>query len=312
LVAVWLVFILLLILLSLPYITLYFLPYGFGRDKSFAQMPLHIIIIGHISNLTVFSFPVIVSVVVYVKLTREGQRRKLERQQDVFSVQTLPARPRADTSESNSLDSGGYTVDDLPYPLIVSITVYIKLRNEVWKRKLERQQDVFSVQTLPARPRADTSESNSLDSGGYTVNDLPYPLNVVQESSNRGQSSDQQFGNLETLNNLPPIPSMPKSKSTAGKTGAQISSNSGEPNAEIEATLRSMKTNFLMLLLFLLIIFIGFIPSPHWKMFVGCFVQSLIKFFLPIVTTISNFGPVKKVVKAYLENLKEKWTHNEH
>jgi len=253
LVAVWLVFFLLLILLSLPYIILYFLPYGFGRDKSFAQMPLHIIIIGHISNLTVFSFPVIVSVVVYVKLTREGQRRKLERQQDVFSVQTLPAHPRADTSESNSLDSGGYTVDD-----------------------------------------------------------LPYPLNVVQESSNRGQSSDQQLGNLETLNNLPPIPAIPKSKSTAGKTGAQISSNSGESNAEIEATLRSMKTNFLMLLLFLLIIFIGFIPSPHWKMFVGCFVQSLIKFFLPIVTTISNFGPVKKVVKAYLENLREKWTSNQH
>ncbi len=211
-------------------------------------MPTHIIIIGNISNFIVFSFPVLISVIVYINLTREGQKRKLEIVQEVFSVQTHHStRPRVDNSEA--------------------------------------------------------SESNSVHCGGYTVEDLPYPLNAIQENINHSQHSVEQFGNPGTSSNLPPFHAMPETL---------LSSNGAEPNAEIDATLRSMKTNFLMLLLFLLSTFLFFIPIVYWKMFVACFVQSLIKLFLPTITTISNFGPVKKVVKLYLENLKAKLAFREH
>jgi hypothetical protein len=89
LVALWSFFFLLLISLCLPYVVFYFLPYGFLKEKSISQMPTHIIIIANVSNVTVFSIPIIVSVVMYAVLAREVRRRKQEsaRSDEVFSIQ---------------------------------------------------------------------------------------------------------------------------------------------------------------------------------------------------------------------------------
>jgi hypothetical protein len=75
------------------------------------------------------------------------------------------------------------------------------------------------------------------------------------------------------------------------------------PSIEIEASLRSMKANLLMLLLFFLHCFLLLIPSDTWRMFAGIIFESSLKFLLPTVTTISNFGPVKELVVIYLQRM---------
>ena len=78
-----------------------------------------------------------------------------------------------------------------------------------------------------------------------------------------------------------------------------------QSSAEIEALLRSMKTNLMMLLLFFANTFIHFIPSLHGKIAAAIIFEVVLKLLLPTVTIISNFGPVKDIVKLYLENLME-------
>ena len=78
-----------------------------------------------------------------------------------------------------------------------------------------------------------------------------------------------------------------------------------QSSAEIKAVLRSMKTNLMMLLLFFANTFILFIPSAHGKIAAAIIFEAILKLLLPTVTIISNFGPVKDIVKLYLENLME-------
>ena len=78
-----------------------------------------------------------------------------------------------------------------------------------------------------------------------------------------------------------------------------------QSSAEIEALLRSMKTNLMMLLLFFANTFIHFIPSLHGKIAAAIIFEAVLKLLLPTVTIISNFGPVKDIVKLYLENMME-------
>jgi hypothetical protein len=99
-----------------------------------------------------------------------------------------------------------------------------------------------------------------------------------------------------------------ESKSFKARIEKLVSPKPEEPNAEMEAALRSMKTNLLMLLLFMMTGFIFLIPPLEWKMFAAIMFQSFLKLLLPIVTTISNFGPVKEVARIYFENFKERWT----
>ncbi len=87
-----------------------------------------------------------------------------------------------------------------------------------------------------------------------------------------------------------------------------VSPKPEEPNAEIEVALRSMKTNLLMLLLFMMTGFIFLIPPLERKMFTAIMFQSFLKLLLPTVMTISNFGPVKEVARIYLDNFKGRWT----
>ena len=71
---------------------------------------------------------------------------------------------------------------------------------------------------------------------------------------------------------------------------------------EIEklAALRSMKTNLLMVLMFAALGLFTLVPTMKWKLFLFILFETILKCMLPIITTLSNFGPVKNVAKMYL------------
>ena len=73
---------------------------------------------------------------------------------------------------------------------------------------------------------------------------------------------------------------------------------------ERDAALRSMKTNLLMLALFIVYGFFPFVPTMKWKLFLLILFESMLKCMMPIVTTLSNFGPVKNVAKMYFNLIK--------
>jgi hypothetical protein len=213
-------------------------------------MPTHIIIIGNISNFTVFSTPIIISLVMYVILNREVQQRKQDQGPEILLIQAIHSTSSRNENRASSISNTSdvaYFVEDLPYPL-----------NTV-EGNVESQ----------GHPSKVTENHIVID-------------NVVSTSEQNGKKSlKDQFKNL-------------------------IGSKPDQPSAETDAALRSMKTNLLMMFVFLMNTLIFLIPSPHWKIFVAFLFASLLKLLLPTITTISNFGPVREVVMIYIENLKEK------
>ncbi len=73
--------------------------------------------------------------------------------------------------------------------------------------------------------------------------------------------------------------------------------------AEINAAIRSLKTN---LILCLMLIFI-FILLPTLNPTFGIIIVSLMKGFIPILTTISNFGKIQNLIWSNLSNLAKNW-----
>jgi hypothetical protein len=73
--------------------------------------------------------------------------------------------------------------------------------------------------------------------------------------------------------------------------------------AEINAAIRSLKTN---LILFVMLIFI-FILLPALNPTFGIIIVSLMKGFIPILTTISNFGKIQTLIWSNLSNLAKNW-----
>ena len=65
--------------------------------------------------------------------------------------------------------------------------------------------------------------------------------------------------------------------------------------AEINAAIRSLKTNLILCLILILI----FALLPALNQTFSTFLVSLMKGFVPILTTISNFGKIKSLVWCY-------------
>jgi hypothetical protein len=128
-------------------------------------------------------------------------------------------------------------------------------------------------------------------------------LNMINETSS--QSADIHIietVTIQTMSNINGIQSSTHPGSCPDDP-EEVGQYPRRPSMEIEAALRSMKTNLLMLLLFFLNCFLLLIPSDTWRMLSSLIVESLLKFVLPTVTTISNFGPVKEVVALYLQRM---------
>lgn len=201
-------------------------------------MPTHIIIAGNVSNFTVFCVPIIISIVVYIVLTKNVEKRQQnQRKTSIHSV--------VHESQHNNL-------------------------------------------------------SISSDSS-YSYQDLPFPLNAPDDNDTNAKNIPGRLKPGE-----PGKASAPVNIDANNETGCEGSTVSKQTNAEIEAGMRSMKTNLIMLLLFFVNCFILFIPSAEWRLLVGLSFQSFLKLLLPTFSMVANFGPIKDVAKMYVNNLKPK------
>ena len=72
-----------------------------------------------------------------------------------------------------------------------------------------------------------------------------------------------------------------------------------QKKAEINAAIRSLKTN--LTLCFILIM--TFLLMPVLNPTFGTIMISFMKGFVPILTTISNFGKIKNLISSYWNNL---------
>ena len=139
-----------------------------------------------------------------------------------------------------------------------------------------------------------SNSNNSLFN--YALEDLPYPLNAINEEEIAVQPNIRN--SVRQSNHLPSNDAIQMLQ-----RDPENSLNQKKKNAEIESALRSLKTNLIMLLLFFALCVIIFFPTDEMKHFVWLSYASILKFLLPTVTTISNFGPIREVVKLYLQNL---------
>ena len=69
--------------------------------------------------------------------------------------------------------------------------------------------------------------------------------------------------------------------------------------AEITSAIRSLKTNLILCLILILI----FVLLPALNPTFGILIVSLVKGFVPILTTISNFGKIQHLIWSYCKNL---------
>lgn len=242
--ALWVFFIILMILLSTPYIILYFLPYGFITEKSFIQMPIHIIFASNCFNFTIFCIPIGISLVIYIVLTKKVEVR--------LKNQRKSSTPSAvHNTERNNLSifsSTSYSLNDLPYPLNALCDKDTPMCSKNITGKLELRGQV--------KTNIKTSDFNVANGDANIENDF------------KSSSAEKQAC------------------------------------AEIEAALRSMNSNLTMLLLFIINGFILLMPSEQWRLLTTLSFQSILKFVLPTITMVANFGPVKDVFKLYFNNLK--------
>jgi hypothetical protein len=72
---------------------------------------------------------------------------------------------------------------------------------------------------------------------------------------------------------------------------------------ELEASARAMKTNLLMLILFVLNYTLLLFPSASWRTLMAYICVIVLKFLVPVVTTISNFGPVRELMTVYFQSI---------
>ena len=240
--ALWVFFIIMMILFCLPLAILYFLPYGFITEKPFLQMPINIIIIVNAANFAVFCIPIIISIVLYIVLKNKVEKR----QESHRKSSNLSIVHKLQHNNLSIIASSSYSLQDLPYP-------------------------------LNAPCNKDTAAGSK---------------NISGQPELRGQPSGciPADGNASNENDL--------EDSTVEKNTC----------VEIEAALKSMKTNLVMLLFFSVHCFIFLISWAECRILLRLSLESILKFLLPTVTMVANFGPVKDVAKIYINNLKAQLT----
>lgn len=164
--------------------------------------------------------------------------------------------------------------------------------------------DLAIQSTVPHPDHGNSFENPVLH---YILEDLPYPLNAINDeeivvwpirNSARPNDDHRTTTNPAKLTNT--LPNVIDTCRSDLENSFQAKKNS----AEIESALRSMKTNLAMLILFFGTCLIFALPTVQMKLIIGISYQSILKFVLPTVTMISNFGPIRDVVILYLQNLK--------
>ena len=141
-------------------------------------------------------------------------------------------------------------------PIIISIVMYIVLTKKV-KQRMENHRKSCNISVVLKSLHNNPSASSSTT---YNLQDLPYPLNTLsinenvavdRETRGQGKTRKTESGSIATA------------ADANIEDTLEIAAIEKQTCAEIEAALRSMKTNLIMFLFFFVNTFILFIPSEQ-------------------------------------------------
>ena len=267
------------------------LPHGGFKNKSYFQMPKLIQILGSVIVVFFHSLPIVVSAVIYIALliTVKKIKQEKEHQIQVEKVISEVSKEFSNSAKSNFKVKENTVMDQS----IENIESSIQNSDEDCGKVITDQhqlsinsiscqniQNMKSVQTRVICIDSDflKKKDNSLNSSHSSTTHGTSRQNSSSFNLENAKSNTKSHGNT------------PKKK--------------GKEEIERIAALRSMKTNLLMLLLFLIYGLFTFVPTMKWKMFLFILFESFLKCLMPIVTTLSNFGPVKRVAKIYFNLIK--------
>ena len=258
------------------------LPHGGFRNKSFFQMPKHIQFFATAIVVIFHCFPIVVSAVTYIALLIGVSKVKQQKEQQIiednyqsriFNNVYNSAQDHL-TNQENSL--GDHSVQNIES----------SVHSSIGDRSIP-DEDVGPINTL---------------SGQITKNLQSIQPRVIcidlDLTKSKQCSIDSRISSTTKGENA-----MPKAKPDC----TIIKKQKREEN-EQNAALRSMKTNLMMILMIAAVGLTTLAPTMKWKLFSLIIFESLLKCIMPIVTTLSNFGPTKKIAKMYFYLIKYQLT----
>ena len=198
-------------------------------------------------------------------------------------------------------------------PVLVSFVFYYLLLKAKTTNQSEEYNSSSGVHDFSRgnnHPNDNESKGHSISVEEHTVNpragNLPYPLNsllnVDDDSEESVPANDpNHHSRLSKQTQL----GTGSNKRGGHARGNEVINAELMPisNKELEAALRSMKSNFILFLIFFVNILIFYLPESEGKILAGIALEIILKFALPTVTTIANFTPVKDMVKFYFQSL---------
>jgi hypothetical protein len=262
----------------------------FGK-RSFFQMPNEIQMIG--SGIVVFfhSLPIVFSATMYVVLLSAVKKFKQEKNKKV-NVGQIPS------GNHNNLCHHTKNNVTLKESSIIETSLH-KNENSLCNSDVNSIRSVLDQLELPINTISEQIQ-NTLQSG------LPGVICIDLDWKNKENSSGNHHLAMiksNTCSNNSFSPKLENAKSTM-ETDRRITKKEKKEESERIAALRSMKTNLLMLSLFLVYGLFTFVPTIKWKYSLYISFASFLKCMMPIVTTFSNFGPVKKAATMYINLIK--------
>ena len=252
-------------------------------------MPKHIQFFA-ISVIVVFhSFPIVISAVTYIALLIGVSKVKHQKEHQVTEdnvksgiVNKVCNSAQDDvTNQENSF--GDRSVQNIESSVHSSIGTWSIPDEDVGPINTISGQIDNNLQNV--QPRVICIDSD-------LINGEQVSLDSTLSSTTKGLSKSAKGKNA-----------MPKAKSD----NTIIKKQKREEN-ERNAALRSMKTNLLMILMIAAVGLTTLAPTMKWKLFSFILFESLLKCIMPIVTTLSNFGPTKNVAKMYFYVIKYQLT----
>ena len=256
-------------------------------------MPKLIQILGSVIVVFFHSLPIVVSAVIYIALLITVKKIKQEKEHQIQVENVQSGIANEFCSQAIDQISESVKENSVSFQIIQNSSVHSSCINNI--RSITDQPELL-INTI-------TSTNNE------NLQAVKTRVNCIVDSD----FFQMEQNMLSRPNTTTPISNRCNSNSIATKLENPITNINSDSTtlrkktkeeSERAAALRSMKTNLLMLVLFVVYGFFSFVPTLKWKIFLFALFESMLKCMMPIVTTLSNFGPVKNVAKMYFNLIK--------